>query len=84
MQYKSTTLFFKEGGSDKVYQASIEERDAGYVVNFAFGRRGAALKAGTKTAAPVSLAGPCRGLGPARGELPRTDFTVRRAHSGRV
>ncbi len=55
MEYKSTTLFFKEGGSDKVYQASIEKRDAGYMVNFAFGRRGAALKAGTKTAAPVSL-----------------------------
>ncbi len=51
----STTLYFREGSSDKVYQAAVEASGGGFVVNFAFGRRGAALKAGTKTAAPVPL-----------------------------
>ena len=35
------TLYFKEGRSDKVYQASIEPKgDRKFVVNFAYGRRG--------------------------------------------
>jgi len=50
---KSTTLYFREGSSDKVYQASVESKGAGFVVNFAFGRRGSTLQTGTKTAAPV-------------------------------
>jgi bifunctional non-homologous end joining protein LigD len=50
---KSITLYFREGSSDKVYQAGIEPKDAGFVVNFAFGRRGSTLKTGTKTAKPV-------------------------------
>ncbi|MCZ7646237.1 MAG: WGR domain-containing protein [Planctomycetota bacterium] len=49
----STTLFYKEGNSDKVYRAAIEERADGFVVNFAFGRRGSTLQTGTKTNAPV-------------------------------
>jgi len=49
------TLYYKEGGSDKVYQASITPKDGGYVVHFAYGRRGATLATGTKTQAPVSL-----------------------------
>jgi bifunctional non-homologous end joining protein LigD len=55
----STTLHFREGRSDKVYQATIEEApgngDAnGYNVTVAYGRRGATLKTGTKTQQPVS------------------------------
>jgi bifunctional non-homologous end joining protein LigD len=48
------TLYYREGSSDKVYQAVIEPKDGGYVVNFAYGRRGATLTTGTKTQAPVS------------------------------
>ena len=50
---ESTTLYFREGSSDKVYRAAIEERDGGYVVNFAYGRRGSTLNTGTKTSCPV-------------------------------
>lgn len=52
---KSIELFYKEGSSDKVYQVSLEKKAVGYVVNFAFGRRGTSLKTGTKTEMPVSL-----------------------------
>ena len=55
MSNESTTLYYREGASDKVYQAGIEPKDGGFVVNFAFGRRGATLQAGTKTPAPVPL-----------------------------
>lgn len=49
-------LWFCEGTSDKVYHASIERvGSVGYVVNFAYGRRGSTLKTGTKTTSPVSL-----------------------------
>ncbi|MEP6671426.1 MAG: WGR domain-containing protein [Chthoniobacter sp.] len=48
-----TTLYFKQGSSDKVYQASIAPQDGGYVVQFAYGRRGATLQTGTKTQMPV-------------------------------
>ncbi len=47
------TLYYREGVSDKVYQASIESKQDGYVVHFAYGRRGTTLTTGTKTAAPV-------------------------------
>ena len=53
--HSSTRLFFTEGGSDKVYQAQVMPKDSGFVVEFQYGRRGAALKAGTKTEQPVSL-----------------------------
>jgi bifunctional non-homologous end joining protein LigD len=52
-QNKSITLYFREGRSDKVYQASVGRSGAGFVVNFAFGRRGSTLQTGTKTAIPV-------------------------------
>lgn len=48
------TLYFRQGSSDKVYQASIEPKDGRYVVNFAYGRRGSTLNTGTKTSSPVS------------------------------
>jgi len=47
------TLYYKEGNSDKIYQASITPKDGGYVVQFAYGRRGTTLQTGTKTQAPV-------------------------------
>ena len=52
----SVTLYFREGSSDKVYQAAIEPRGDGFVVTFAFGRRGGTLQTGVKTPAPVSYA----------------------------
>ena len=53
MPTESITLYFCQGGSDKLYQAAIAEREGGYVVNFAFGRRGSTLQTGTKTTTPV-------------------------------
>ena len=49
------SLYFKQGASDKEYHIQIEEENGEYVVNFQYGRRGRALKSGTKTATPVSL-----------------------------
>ncbi len=55
-QLPSIALEFREGSSDKVYHACIEQCGEGYVVNFAYGRRGATLNTGTKTQQPVSYA----------------------------
>ena len=52
---EQTTLYFKQGGSDKVYRAAIEPNNGGYVVNFAYGRRGATMQTGTKTPVAVNL-----------------------------
>ena len=49
------TLYYREGASDKIYQAAIKAEDGGYVVNFAYGRRGATLSTGTKTTSPVLI-----------------------------
>jgi bifunctional non-homologous end joining protein LigD len=51
---EETTLYFRQGSSDKVYQARIEQQNGGHVVNYAFGRRGTTLQTGSKTQAPVS------------------------------
>ena len=51
----SASLEFREGNSDKLYQAAIESHGDGYVVNFAYGRRGSTLTLGTKTPDPVTL-----------------------------
>jgi len=53
MQDESISLSFREGSSDKVYNASLIQKDSGWLVNFAYGRRGKPLKHGTKTAAPL-------------------------------
>lgn len=53
MPSESVTLYFREGSSDKIYQAQIEEEGGGCVVNFQYGRRGSALQAGSKTPSPV-------------------------------
>jgi predicted DNA-binding WGR domain protein len=54
---RRTTLYYREGTSDKVYEVDVcctgQDR---YVVNFRYGRRGATLKEGTKTTQAVSLA----------------------------
>lgn len=50
---ENTTLYFKQGSSDKVYQAAIESKGDGFLVTFAYGRRGTTLSTGTKTQAPV-------------------------------
>jgi len=52
---ESASLYYKEGSSDKVYHATLEKENDGYVVNFAYGRRGSALKTGAKTSSPVAL-----------------------------
>lgn len=51
---EQTTLYYRSGASDKVYQASIQPADGGFIVIFAFGRRGTTLQIGTKTQAPVA------------------------------
>jgi bifunctional non-homologous end joining protein LigD len=48
------TLYYRHGSSDKVYQASIQSADGGFIVPYAFGRRGTTLQTGTKTHAPVA------------------------------
>lgn len=55
-QEKTASLYFTEGSSDKVYNAMLTQRDGGWVVNFAYGRRGKALTTGTKTEKPVGYA----------------------------
>ena len=52
---KNIVLYFKSGSSNKEYHASIEPSGTGYLVNFAYGRRGTALHTGTKTQSPVTL-----------------------------
>jgi len=44
---ETITLYFRQGSSDKIYQAAIEPKDGGYTVNFAYGRRGSTLSTGT-------------------------------------
>lgn len=51
---QSITLYFREGASDKVYQANLEPGNGGWTVRFAYGRRGSTLSTGTKTRTPVS------------------------------
>ena len=41
---KSVRLFFQEGTSDKVYNATLLEDGAAYSVHVAWGRRGGALQ----------------------------------------
>ena len=53
----SARLWFAEGNSDKVYEVDLVEVATNqFVVNFRYGRRGSALRDGTKTANPVALA----------------------------
>lgn len=52
---EDVTLYFREGNSDKVYRAYIVEQENGYMVGFAYGRRGSTMKEGFKTSSPVTL-----------------------------
>ncbi len=57
MKSEKITLYFKQGSSDKVYNASLKEvENKRFVVNFAYGRRGATLTTGTKTKTPADYA----------------------------
>ena len=49
-----TTLYYKDGSSDKVYSCEIQELNDKCMVNFAYGRRGSTMQTGTKTNKPVS------------------------------
>lgn len=52
---KQISLWYSEGTSDKVYEVDLcEVGNDKFVVNFRYGRRGAALKDGTKTPLPVA------------------------------
>ena len=53
---QQTTLYFREGSSDKVYQVTLEPAGERFAVNFAYGRRGSTLSTGTKTNVPVDHA----------------------------
>lgn len=53
-ELKTTSLYYRQGSSDKEYHARLEAQGEGFVVNFAYGRRGSTLSTGTKTTAPVS------------------------------
>ena len=52
---QSASLHFREGNSDKVYHAAIEPHGEGYIVTFAYGRRGNTLTTGTKSDLPMPL-----------------------------
>ena len=50
------TLHYREGSSDKIYQASLVDVGGLFEVRFAYGRRGNALTTGKKTMQPVPKA----------------------------
>ncbi len=52
----SKSLHYREGNSDKVYHAAVEPKGDGYIVTFAYGRRGNTLATGIKSDTPVPLA----------------------------
>lgn len=51
-----TSLYFREGNSDKEYHVAIEPEGEGYHVTYAYGRRGNTLTTGSKTRNIVDLA----------------------------
>ena len=56
---RTTKLWFREGASDKVYEVDLVDNENitttdRFLVNFRYGRRGAALRDGTRTPAPVT------------------------------
>ena len=50
---QSTTLYYRDHASDKVYHVSLDPSGDLFLVNFAYGRRGSTLNTGTKTSCPV-------------------------------
>lgn len=57
---RAASLYYRNGSSDKEYHVRLEARDVGFVVNYAYGRRGSALSTGTKTNTPVDHAAASR------------------------
>jgi bifunctional non-homologous end joining protein LigD len=55
-KWMKTSLYYKEGSSDKEYHVQIQKANEGYLVMFQYGRRGSTLTSGTKTPKPVTLA----------------------------
>lgn len=55
MTIQQISLYYKDGGSDKVYHTQIEPKDNGYIVNFQYGKRNSTLATGCKTSSPVDL-----------------------------
>lgn len=53
MNNESMALFYRDAKSDKQYNVELVSVGDLYVVNFAYGRRGGTMKAGTKTATPL-------------------------------
>ena len=53
---RNATLYYCAGGSNKIYQAALEPSGTGFVVNFAYGRRGSTMTTGCKTPVPVDYA----------------------------
>lgn len=53
---QSSSLFYKDGSSDKEYHVQIVEQGDGFIVPFQYGRRGSTLQTGVKTTKPVSEA----------------------------
>lgn len=52
----ATSLYFREGNSDKEYHVAVEPKGEGYIVTYAYGRRGSNLTTGTMTPHIVTLA----------------------------
>ena len=52
---QSASLRYREGNSDKEYHAAIEPHGEGYIVTFAYGRRGNTLSTGIKSDLPMPL-----------------------------
>ena len=50
---QSTSLYYRQGASDKEYHVRLVAKDDGFVVITSFGRRGSTLSTGTKTSSPV-------------------------------
>jgi bifunctional non-homologous end joining protein LigD len=48
-----TSLYYKEGNSDKEYHVELVPSGGLFLVNFAYGRRGSTLSTGSKTPAPL-------------------------------
>lgn len=58
MQTESISLYYRDGGSDKVYHVQLEPATTdgtGWIVNFQYGRRGQTLHTGTKTSQPIAF-----------------------------
>jgi predicted DNA-binding WGR domain protein len=51
-----TSLYYREGSSDKEYHVQLVPMNGLFMVNFAFGRRGSTLNTGSKTPVPVDEA----------------------------